>query len=197
MIYKVTAFDLKLALLQYFRFKRQCVCVDEFQGADIIADTGKEIIEVEIKITKFDLINGEKKKVRKHQLYKQGHSWQFCHPNKFFFCVPEKLIDIALGWANKLNEKYGVIGFDAEKLERIIQNNSPLYWQHNNYFLRVAKSAKKMHENYKDNLRWAIAKRTSAKIAALTMWQFKRNINPLHQSYAKEGEGIKDREHEI
>ena len=74
MSYKVTAFDLKLALLQYFRFKRQGVCVEEFRGADIIVDTGKEIIEVEVKITKADLINGEKRKQWKHESYKvQGH----------------------------------------------------------------------------------------------------------------------------
>ena len=52
MDYKVTAFDLKLALLDYFRFLRQWVCVDEFRGADVIADTGKDIIEVEVKVGK-------------------------------------------------------------------------------------------------------------------------------------------------
>jgi len=64
--YKITAFDLKLALMQYFRFNRQWLCVDEFRGADIIADTGKEIIEVETKITKSDLINN-------HHFYNSQH----------------------------------------------------------------------------------------------------------------------------
>ena len=54
--YKVTAFDLKLGLLQYFRFKRGWVCVDEFRGADIIVDTGKDIIEIETKITKHKFV---------------------------------------------------------------------------------------------------------------------------------------------
>lgn len=175
--YKVTAFDLKLALLQYYRH-RQWICVDEFRGADIIVDTGKEIIEVEIKVTKPDLINGEKTKIRKHQVYRLGREFAWRHPqaNKFLFCVPEKLIDTALVVANKINERYGVIGFDADELKRLIRSNSAIWWQNNNYFLRIAKSAKKLHENYNNELRWAIAKRTSAKIAALTQEIFKGHL---------------------
>lgn len=174
MDYKVTAFDLKLALLQYFRFKRQWVCVDEFQGADIIVDTGKEIIEVEVKITRNDLINGERKKVRKHQLYKLGQSYQLYHPNKFMFCVPEKLVDIALGWANELNEKYGVIGFDVERFEKRVKENWGIWHCEN---LRYARSAKKLHDNYNSKLRWAITRRASAKIVLLTEKQFKSYIS--------------------
>lgn len=167
---------MKLALLQYFRLKRQWVCVDEFYGADIIVDTGKEIIEVEVKVTKSDLINGERKKATKHQLYKRGHSYNiFCHPNKFLFCVPEKLVDIALGWANEINENYGVIGFDTKTFEKEILDNA-VYWLSNNCFLRIAKSAKSLHGDY-SNLRWNIAKKTSAKIASLIEEQFKRKIS--------------------
>ena len=174
-MYITTSFDLKLALLQYFRFKRQWVCVYEFQGADIIVDTGKEIIEVETKITKSDLINGERRKARKHQLYKHGHSYQFCHPNKFMFCVPETMVDIALGWAKEINEKYGVIGFDTETFENRT-NGIPEGgdWGWHCQYLRIAKSAKSLHTNYNEKLRWAIARRTSAKIASLTEEIFKR-----------------------
>ena len=170
--YKTTSFDLKLALLQYFRFRRQWLCVDEFRGADIIVDTGKEIIEVEVKITKSDLINGERKKQRKHVAYKQGRSHMMNHPNKFMFCVPENLVDVTLGWANELNENYGVIGFDVEGYERAIKGG----W----FFLhcdriRVAKSAKQLHTNYSNALRWAIAKRTSSKIVRLMQDCFEKN----------------------
>lgn len=176
MEYKVTSFDLKLALLQYYRH-HQYVCVSEFRGADIIVDTGKEVIEVEIKTTKSDLISGEKKKTRKHQSYKDIKILNRNRPNKFLFCVPEKLVNIALDWASELNKNYGVIGFDAEGLERHIQNNWPIYWQYSNYFLRIAKSAKKLHENYSDKLRWAIALRTSASIATLTLGKFRKRAN--------------------
>ena len=45
MIDKVTSFHLKLALLEYFRFERRWIAVDEFRKADVIADTGKKVIE--------------------------------------------------------------------------------------------------------------------------------------------------------
>lgn len=170
MNYRTTAFDLKLALLQYFRFKRQWVCVDEFEGADIIVDTGKEIIEIEVKVTKPDLINGEKAKVFKHQIYRHGGQFAWNRPNKFLFCVPEKLVDIALGWSNEINERYGVIGFDVERFEKCIAANF-IPWGCN--YIRIVKSAKKLHDKYSEDLRYAIAKKTSAKIAVLLEKQFK------------------------
>jgi len=159
--------------LQYFRFKRQWVCVDEFRGADIIVDTGKEIIEIETKITKYDLINGERRKATKHHNYKLGQSFGLLNPNKFMFCVPEKLVETALGLSAEINEKYGVIGFDIETLEKRVNDGWGI-WHCNN--LRIAKSAKNLHNNYNDKLRWAIAKRTSAKIASLIEEDFKRNL---------------------
>ena len=161
----MTSIDLKVALLQYFRFKRQYVCVDEFLGADIIADTGKEIIEVEIKVSKSDLINGEMKKYRKHDGYRTGYSYMLLKPNKFMFCVPETLVDDALKWGAELNEKYGVIGFDTDRIDELrCIDPAQWYWS----YLRIAKSAKKLHNNYSDKVRWAIAKRASAKLAKLT-----------------------------
>lgn len=173
--YKVTAFDLTLALLGYYRH-RGWVCVDEFRRADIIADTGNEIIEVEIKVTRFDLINGERKKAPKHQAYKAGRGFAI-HPNKFLFCVPERLVAVALEWSKQINERYGVIGFDAETIETRVQKNDGIYWQANNYFLRVARSAKKLHDDYSGKLRWPMAQRASAKVATLMQQRFKRNIN--------------------
>ena len=184
MSYRVTSFDLTLALLQYYR-KRGWVCVDEFRGADVIIDTGKDIIEVEIKVTKSDLVNGERAKLGKHQAYKQGWQYNLLRPNKFLFCVPEKLVDVALNWSREINGFYGVIGFDSEGLERLIETNSAIWWMNKNYFLRVAKSAKRLHENYNDKLHWDIAQRTSAKIAALFMVQFKKNLNLDSESEAK------------
>jgi len=174
--YIITAFDLKLALLQYFRFKRQWVCVDEFHGADIVADTGTEIIEVEVKITKNDLINGEKKKARKHQAYKAGGQFYCFQPNKFLFCVPEKLVNTALEWANEINKKYGIIGFDVETFEnRIDKEFTPWHCA----YIRIAKSAQVIHEKYNSKLRWAIAKRASSKIASLTELHFKRTLERI------------------
>ena len=116
MLDKVTSFELKLALLDYFRFERQWVSVDEFRGADVIADTGKKIIEVEVKISKNDLVNGERYKVLKHLLYGEGKSCRRCHPNEYYFCVPDCFIDDAQEVIEKIgNPKYGIIAFYGEQ----------------------------------------------------------------------------------
>ena len=155
---------MKLALLQYFRFRRQWLCVDEFRGADIIVDTGKEIIEVECKQTKSDLINGERKKIKKHQMYKWGKSFMMCHPNKFMLCVPLSMKDIAIAWCKDVNENYGIIVFDNELLKKRIDKVHSIW--HCRY-LTIIKSAKTLHSRYDSGQRWSIAKRTSAKIATL------------------------------
>jgi hypothetical protein len=172
--YKTTAFDLKLALIEYFRLRRGCVCVDEFQGADVIADSGKEIIEVEVKVTKYDLINGERKKARKHNGYKEGGRFgQWWRPNKFLFCVPERLVEDALCWANRINELYGVMAFDTEQFEQRVLGGEPAA---HFYYLRVAKSARPLGVKYNERIRWAIAKRTSAKIMTLKRRIFQERV---------------------
>jgi hypothetical protein len=163
---KITAVELKACLLHYYRFKRQCIAVDEFHCADIIADNGKEIIEVEIKVSKSDLLNGEKKKFIKHHNYKQGNGWGFLHPNRYLFCVPEKLVDVALEYAKELNPNYGVIGFDSERfLSYAEQYGNPMSFSSD--FMRIAKSAKKLHEGYTERQCYQIAKRASAKVASM------------------------------
>ena len=149
---KLTAFDLKLALLEYFRFIRQWVCVDECMDADVIADTGKQIIEVEVKISRQDLLKGEEKKKWKHNWYRDALPNASNVPNKYYFCVPKVLQDIAIEYATSLNPKYGVIIYDHETLS-----------------IEVIKSAHILHGNYHSNHRYQIAKRTSAKI--ITMMQ--------------------------
>lgn len=172
MSYKITAFDLKLALLYYFRFQRQWVCVDEFRGADVIADTGKDVIEVEVKISKYDLEKGEVKKFRKHHYYAMGKSFALCNPNKFYFCVPESLVLMAVGVCEKLNPKYGVIAFNPHVFERHIQWN---YQMPHQECLRMARSAKRLHESYA-NCQGAIAMRTSSKIVSLMGYDFRRHL---------------------
>ena len=172
MDYKVTAFDLKLALLRYFRFERQWVCVDEFRGADVIADTGKDIIEVEVKVDKGDLVNKECYKTSKHHYYGMGQSYRLFHPSRFYFCVPETLVASAQGVCDKLNPKYGILAFNAIVFERQIGWN---YTHPHSTTLRMARSAKRLHESYV-GCQKAIAKRISSKIVTLMEADFKRNI---------------------
>ena len=118
---KTTAFELKLAVLEYYRFGSQCVSVDEFNGADVVADTGKEIIETEVKLSKSDLRADRRK--HKHGAYWAGHAYHRCHPNKFLFCVPMDLVEDAREMVAALNPKYGIIGFDTQAFETHVENH--------------------------------------------------------------------------
>ncbi len=170
---KITAFELKLAILEYYRFRNQCVTVDEFNGADVIADTGREIIEIEVKVSKSDLVNGEQRKQRKHALYRLGRSWARCHPNKFMFCVPIALIETAKEVIAELNPKYGIIAFDTEQFKHIVAAG---YTPYTMKCLCVIKRAGRLHTNYSDRQTRLIAKRTSAKLITLMQNQHARNV---------------------
>lgn len=104
---------IKTALLSYFRFKRQWICATEAhcgicgELADVMVDTGKEIREIEVKCSKQDLWQGEKKKA-KHKWYNIGHR---DIPNSYYICVPTELIDEAKKWVETTNNKYGIIEF--------------------------------------------------------------------------------------
>jgi len=173
--YKITAFDLKLGLLQYCRFRRQWVCVDECNNADIIADTGKEIIEIEVKITKSDLIYGEGKKRGKHNRYMYGGRHV---PNKFMFCVPENMVETATNFSQTINDNYGVIGFDSVKFLQILTLRG-IVWRGN--YIRIARSAKKLHNNYDKAIRWSMAKRMSSKITIMMKENFRQQNEQLRK----------------
>jgi hypothetical protein len=106
---------IKTSLLSYYRFKRGFLCVDEASCAgglsDVLVDTGKDIIDIEVKISKSDLIRGEAKK-SKHKLYKICDGKKYS-PNKYILCVPEKLKEVAEEWVNDTNKNYGIIIYKA------------------------------------------------------------------------------------
>lgn len=171
---KLTAFHLKLALMEYYRFRRQYICVDEFNGADIIVDTGSSIIEVEIKVDRSDLRRGEDKKVVKHDCYRRGISYHRCHPNKYLFCVPTSLREVAEKTIQTLNPKYGLILFDEARFHRFTDQGWPAFLGD---LVCTVKRAGKLHAKYSDKQSKLIAKRTSSKLATLMQNQFKLEIN--------------------
>jgi len=131
---KINSFYIKAALMSYYRFKRGYLCVDECactngEISDILVDTGKAIIDIEIKISKSDLIKGEARKT-KHNNYKSSQDSKF-RPNKFYLCVPEELREVAEEWVTETNPKYGIIicsspivrwGHDLENCLQFIKN---------------------------------------------------------------------------
>lgn len=105
--------------MSYWRYKRQFVCADEvgvcLTDADIMVDTGGLLFEVEVKISKSDLIQGEKRK-DKHQRYgaiTKGSADVKCKyvPNQFYLCVPTSLVEVAKEWVKATNKKYGVLEY--------------------------------------------------------------------------------------
>jgi len=139
---QIDSYEIKTALMRYFRWQRQFICAEEVGlgggWADILADTGEQIYEVEVKVSKADLKNESKK--RKHNK-DWGHK-----ANKFYICVPEYLIKDALKWVNKTDKRYGVIEY------------------RDLYNVYVIKKAKLLHDKYNPEIKDIINRRLSTMV---------------------------------
>ena len=131
---KMTSLEIKHALLSYFRFKRQWICASECMNNDVMVITNKDIIEVEVKINKYDLWKGEAKK-RKHEMMLNCNNSYY--PNRFYICVPEELKEEAIKWIETTNKKYGIILCKKRSyypyLTSIIKRAMPLHNKPNEY----------------------------------------------------------------
>ena len=106
----MTSLEIKHALMWYFRFKRQWLCATECLCNDVMAITDKDIIEVEIKINKYDLWKGEAKKDKHEKFRNPFYSNRLSsEANRFYICVPRDLIEEAEKWVEATNSKYGII----------------------------------------------------------------------------------------
>ena len=99
--------------MEYWRFKRQCLCADEVHYGGYIADVivlnkSNFIQEFEVKTGKSDLCTAELCKL-KHE------SWKAFYPDYFSFAVPTELVEDALKVIEKLNPKYGLIEIQDNK----------------------------------------------------------------------------------
>ncbi|KKM06033.1 hypothetical protein LCGC14_1748160, partial [marine sediment metagenome] len=105
----MNSFEIKHAVMSYFRFTRQCLCASECLNNDVMIITkGGITIDVEIKINKYDLWKGEARKL-KHRGYKSKYFNTDYYANKFYICVPTNLLDEAEKWVKTTNNKYGII----------------------------------------------------------------------------------------
>ena len=132
---------IKEALMHYFRLKRGWICADEVKSGgsfigDIVVDTEKYTMEVEIKTSKNDLIRGEARKISNWGHGKKKHDeWSTGRANKFALCVPENLKEVAEEWINKTNKKYGLYIFSPNR--RLAEDRISTY-----------KRASFLHKNY-------------------------------------------------
>lgn len=105
---EINSYNIRTILLNYYRFTRGYPCVgevytDSMEIADVLIDTKKFMIEIEIKVDKYDLRIKESKKKKHKKLDKDRIV------NKFFICVPTNLVEEAKQWIIKTNPKYGLI----------------------------------------------------------------------------------------
>lgn len=148
---------LKTAVMSYFRFERTYIVATEvnckeFGIADVLIDTGEEIIEVELKRYKNDLTKNELTK-EKHDLIKNENT-ELVYPNRYFMCVPDNLGREAERFIRSLNNDYGLI---------VVNTKNKL----NSRSAKVVKHAKKLHNNYNKDLSKAIVLRLCSELANL------------------------------
>lgn len=157
---RLTSKHAKAALYAYFRFERTWLCADEvstrFGRADLVADNGKFVVEVEVKMTKHDLWGGEAKKWHKHQA--ENKLSAPC-PNKFYVCVPMGLESEAVKWCEAVDPRYGVMVFVGWKFLSENPASSSIFT------LRVAQD---LHSEYK-SMRDKIAMRLCSAAACQKM----------------------------
>ena len=137
--------------MHYFRFNRGWVCADEVWSGefigDIVVDSGLWTMEVEIKVTKNDLIKGEANKTTgwKGTGKKKHNEWTKHRTNKFALCVPEVLAEVAQDWINKTNKRYGLYVYTtgATQTYGIITKKRALVlhkeYDSNKYLYKIAK----------------------------------------------------------
>lgn len=105
--------QMKMCVLCWFRFKKRWNYVATEVGgfnADVVGANSQYLYEVEVKVNKRDFTADFQKS--KHEIYKNhdsvsswGKGWI---PNKFFFAVPEDMVDFALEQL-KDYDKYGLV----------------------------------------------------------------------------------------
>ena len=106
------SFDIKIAILKYFRFQRQYpIVVIEVKFNNFVADIlvlKKIVIEIEVKVTYSDFLKELQCKKSKHKIYNSpNHSEFSLIPNKFYFAFPYKFPIKSI--ESLIPEKYGII----------------------------------------------------------------------------------------
>ena len=142
---KVTSSEIKYALMWYLRFKRQWLCASECMDNDVMAITDKDIIEVEIKVSKYDLWKGEARKSKHKRMLEPSVGFRMYMPNRFYICIPIVLEEEAKLWVEQINKKYGIIRYSPELAS--------------GYAISIAKTAFTIKEEVNKNLEKTIMMR--------------------------------------
>lgn len=147
---EITALRIKHDVMYYFRFNRQCICASECMNNDVMVITKSGlVIDIEIKISKYDLWKGEAKK-SKHRIYNRFEDkslrtqlYKSSMANRFYICVPIILEEEAKKWVEETNSKYGIIRY------------TPGYFNS----ITIPRTAKLLHNEKTESLKTAIMMR--------------------------------------
>jgi hypothetical protein len=154
---KITSDIIKASLYSYFRFRRQYIVAEEVETeygcrADILADNGKEVIEVEIKTSKSDLKN----EIKKRKFKTDSHNI-----NKFYYCLPKSIIDDSvIAWITSLNKKFGIIEFDDDAFSKMRYPKRQI--RKIDSYLHIIKNGLKLTDEYEKVYRDLIMMRLSS-----------------------------------
>lgn len=137
-------------------------CGAAWETCDILVlDKKGYAIDIEVKLSKQDLWQGEAKK-KKHQVYLDSCSPKITQtPNFFYVCVPTALVEEAKSWVGQGNPRYGVIEFCT--------NTYPWFgrgWEHG---VCIRKQAKALHLRILAKWSTVLLRRLSSTVA--TMYQ--------------------------
>jgi hypothetical protein len=158
----VNSVTVKTAALCYWRFAKRYMYIATEVGAynaDLMACNGKDLVEVEVKVSRSDLARDFDK--HKHLLYARpaeptgsaaatarSRAWV---PNRFYFAVPELLEAYALEKISASNQKYGLLVVGDGRVDQSV---------------RVSKTAGKLHsEPVQDESLRKIMLRTTSDLA--------------------------------
>lgn len=135
---------IKIACLCYLRFDRQMPLVATEAGywnGDVVGVSPTEAVELEIKVSKSDLLADMKTKKAKHSLYLDPDGTTVHVPNKFYFVVPAELEAETIKYVHENANKYGVIVFRERKEKRTSGHKS----EQASGWVKIAKKAYRLH----------------------------------------------------
>lgn len=148
---------IKACLAANFRFIKRCAIMATEVGyfnSDFLVIRDNKLVEVEIKLTKSDLLADFRKD--KHAIFENkvepNKRQKDFIPNFFYFCVPPELVEVAV--SKCIGKKYGVL--------KVLDRGR--YCDR----IRVIKQASKLHENnVTEQVKTKIFSRLSSEMANL------------------------------
>lgn len=167
------------SVMCWMRYAKQFDMVGREVGlfsADVLGYSGKEIVEVEIKVSLSDLKNERTNKKHKHEVYagtKPTKHYDRDIPHRFYIAVSEQLKEETIKFVTELNPSYGVLVLEGTPLKDIPEWES---WKR----LKMVKRTKALHDRQPtEAFKTAFAKRMSSDLCRMHLHR------QMHKDYVR------------